>query len=281
MRVLLLGGTGFIGKHLQAALLARGDEVLLASMRDPSTAAKHASGCDVIVNLAGEPIAQRWSPAAKDRIAASRIAATSAFLSALAAHQPRPHAFVAASAIGYYGSSETATFDEGSPAGSDFLGKLCAEWERRSLQAQALGLRVSLVRTGVVLGLDGGALAKLLPIFRLGLGGIVGSGKQWFSWIHIEDQIAIYLAAIDGAEGILNATAPTPVTNAEFTAALGAALHRPAILPVPAFALHALLGEGASVVLEGQRVLPTRTLAGGYRFRHPQIAEALADLLAR
>ncbi|MGC8486056.1 MAG: TIGR01777 family oxidoreductase [Candidatus Baltobacteraceae bacterium] len=281
MRVLLLGGTGFIGKHLHAALLARGDDVLLASMRDPAAAAERAAGCDVVVNLAGEPIAQRWNPAVKARLAESRIAATSAFLSALEGRQPRPRAFVAASAIGFYGSSETATFDEGSPAGTDFLGTLCAEWERRSLHAQSLGMRVSLVRTGIVLGLDGGALAKLLPIFKLGLGGAVGSGKQWFSWIHIEDQVAIYLAAIDGAEGILNATAPEPVTNAAFSAALGAALHRPALLPVPSFALHALLGEGATVVLDGQRVLPTRTLALGYRFRHPHLGEALQNLLER
>ena len=281
MRVLLLGGTGFIGKHLQAALLARGDEVVLASMRDPAAAAQRAAGCDVVVNLAGEPIAQRWSPAVKARLAESRIAATSAFLSALEGLQPRPRTFVAASAIGFYGSSETATFDEESPAGNDFLGALCAEWERRSLHAQSLGMRVSLIRTGIVLGVDGGALAKLLPIFKLGLGGVVGSGKQWFSWIHIEDQVAIYLAAIDGADGILNATAPEPVTNAAFTAALGAALHRPALLPVPSFALHVLLGEGATVVLDGQRVLPTRTLALGYRFRHPHLGEALQSLLAR
>ncbi len=281
MRVLLLGGTGFIGKHLQAALLARGDEVVLASMRDPAAAAQRAAGCDVVVNLAGEPIAQRWSPAVKARLAESRIAATSAFLSALAGRQPRPRAFVAASAIGFYGSSETATFDEESPAGNDFLGALCAEWERSSLHAQSLGMLISLIRTGIVLGVDGGALAKLLPIFKLGLGGVVGNGKQWFSWIHIEDQVAIYLAAIDGADGILNATAPEPVTNAAFTAALGAALHRPALLPVPSFALHVLLGEGATVVLDGQRVLPTRTLALGYRFRHPHLGEALQSLLAR
>ena len=281
MRVLLLGGTGFIGKHLQGALLARGDEVVLASMRDPAAAAQRAAGCDAVVNLAGEPIAQRWSPAVKARLAESRIAATSAFLSALEGRQPRPRAFVAASAIGFYGSSETATFDEESPAGNDFLGALCAEWERSSLHAQSLGMRVSLIRTGIVLGVDGGALAKLLPIFKLGLGGVVGNGKQWFSWIHIEDQVAIYLAAIDGVEGILNATAPEPVTNAEFTAALGAALHRPALLPVPSFALHVLLGEGATVVLDGQRVLPTRTIALGYRFRHPHLGEALQSLLAR
>ena len=281
MRVLLLGGTGFIGKHLQAALLARGDEVVLASMRDPAEAAQRAAGCDAVVNLAGEPIAQRWSAAVKARLADSRIAATSAFLSALEGRQPRPRAFVAASAIGFYGSSETATFDEESPAGTDFLGTLCAEWERSSLHARSLGMRVSLIRTGIVLGVDGGALAKLLPIFKLGLGGVVGNGKQWFSWIHIEDQVAIYLAAIDGADGILNATAPEPVTNAEFTAALGAALHRPALLPVPSFALHVLLGEGATVVLDGQRVLPTRTIALGYRFRHPHLGEALQSLLAR
>ena len=280
MRVVLLGGTGFIGRHLHAALLARGDEVVLASMRDPAAAARRAAGCDVVVNLAGEPIAQRWSPAVKVRLAESRVGATTAFLTALAEIEPRPKALIAASAVGYYGTSESATFDESSPAGSDYLGRLCADWERSSLEAQSLGMRVALVRTGVVLGLDGGALAKLLPIFKLGLGGPIGNGREWLSWIHIEDQVAIYLAAIDGAEGVLNATAPEPVTNASFTAALAAALHRPAFVPVPAFALRALLGEGASVLLEGQRVLPKRTLALGYRFLYPHLGDALQALLS-
>ncbi|MDH2910682.1 MAG: TIGR01777 family protein [Candidatus Eremiobacteraeota bacterium] len=280
MRVLLLGGTGFIGKHLQAALLARGDEVVLASMRDPAAAASRASGCDVIVNLAGEPIAQRWNAEVKARLASSRVGATTAFLAALEKVQPRPQAFIAASAVGYYGTSESATFEESSPAGSDFLGRLCADWERSSLEAQSLGMRVALIRTGVVLGRDGGALAKLLPIFNLGLGGRIGNGREWLSWIHIEDQVAIYLAAIDGVEGPLNATAPEPVTNAAFTTALATALHRPAFFPVPALALHALLGEGAVVVLEGQRVLPSRTIALGYRFRFPKLAEALQALLS-
>ncbi len=280
MRVVLLGGTGFIGKHLHAALLARGDEVVLASMRDPATAARRAAGCDVVVNLAGEPIAQRWNPAVKARLAESRVGATTAFLTALAEIEPRPKAFVAASAVGYYGTSESETFDESSPAGADYLGRLCADWERSSLEAERLGMRVALVRTGVVLGLDGGALAKLLPIFRLGLGGPIGNGREWLSWIHIEDQVAIYLAAIDGAEGVLNATSPEPVTNAAFTAALAAELHRPAFVPVPAFALRALLGEGATVLLEGQRVLPQRTLALGYHFRFPNLGDALQALLS-
>jgi len=280
MRILLVGGTGFIGRHLHGALLARGDEVVLASMREPAAAAERAAGCEVVVNLAGEPIAQRWNTAVKARLVSSRVAATTAFLAALRNVKPRPRAFIAASAVGYYGTSESATFEEGSPPGSDFLGHLCADWERSSLEAQSLGMRVALIRTGLVLGLDGGALAKLLPIFKLGLGGRIGSGRQWLSWIHIEDQIAIYIAAIDGAEGPINATAPEPVTNATFTSTLAAALHRPALFPVPAFALKAILGEGASILLEGQRVLPSRTTALGYRFRFPILADALNALLS-
>jgi uncharacterized protein (TIGR01777 family) len=197
----------------------------------------------------------------------------------MAALQARPASYVSASAIGYYGTSDSATFTEASPPAHTFLGEVCSAWEAEADRAAELGMRVAKVRTGLVLGTDGGALAKLLPIFRVGAGGIIGSGQQWYSWIHIDDLTGIYLHALDGAGGPLNGTAPNPVRNAEFTHALGKALHRPTLVTVPKPALELMLGEGAGVVLEGQRVLPERTLESGYRFRYETLDAALAQLL--
>ncbi len=281
MRVGIIGASGFIGRHLSAALHARGDEVVAASARDPQAAASAVAACDVVVNLAGEPIAQRWTPAVKERLATSRVDATNALLDALGRMDRRPRAYVSASAVGYYGTSESATFDESSAPGEDFLGQLCVRWEGAAERARTLGMRVALVRTGIVLGTDGGALQQMLPPFRLGAGGVIGSGRQWMSWIHLDDLVRVYLAAIDGADGVLNATAPNPVTNAEFTRTLGATLHRPTIFPVPVFALRLLFGEGADILVYGQRVLPKRTQELGFRFRFESLPEALRDLLAR
>ncbi|MGA7356646.1 MAG: TIGR01777 family oxidoreductase [Candidatus Cybelea sp.] len=279
MKVLLLGGSGFVGTHLRKALAARGDEVMTASLRDPRAVASIAATCDAVVNLAGEPIAQRWNESVKQRIEASRVDAPRQLLDALAQSDRRTAVYVSASAIGYYGTSETETFVEESPPGDDFLARVCVAWEREASRAHALGMRVALIRTGVALGTDGGALQKMLPPFRLGIGGIIGSGRQWFSWVHVDDLMGVYLMALDGAGGPLNASAPNPVTNAEFTKALGAALHRPVALPVPTIALRAMLGEGASMLLEGQRVLPRRTQELGYRFRFAALTDALANLL--
>ncbi|MDE2481183.1 MAG: TIGR01777 family oxidoreductase [bacterium] len=279
MRVGVIGASGFIGGHLCAALRARGDEVITASARDPQAAAAAVAACDVVVNLAGEPIAQRWTPAVKQRLVTSRVDATSALLDAFASMAKRPHAYVSASAVGYYANSESATYDESSAPGSDFLGELCVAWERAANRAADLGMRVAIVRTGIVLGKDGGALKQMLPPFQLGAGGIIGNGRQWMSWIHIADLVAIYLAAIDGASGVMNGTAPAPVTNADFTKALGAVLHRPTLFPVPVFALRLLFGEGADILVNGQRVLPKRTQELGYRFRFTTVGDALADIL--
>jgi hypothetical protein len=175
--------------------------------------------------------------------------------------------------------SRTATFTETSPPGDDFLARVCVASEAEAAHASALGMRVAIVRTGLVLGRDGGALAKLLPLFRSGLGGPVASGEQWNSWIHLDDHVGIYLLAIDGFAGPLNATAPQPVTNRDFTRALAAAVHRPALFPAPEFALKLVFGEGASVLTEGQRVLPVEALAAGYTFRFPEIGAACADLV--
>jgi hypothetical protein len=279
MRITILGASGFIGRHLTAALRGRGDEVVTASLRDPRAAAAACDGSDVIVNLAGASVSERWSAAHKRAIETSRVDLPHAFIDELAAIAHKPTHFVSASAIGYYGTSRDATFTEKSPPGDDFLAHVCVKWEAEADRATALGMTVAKIRTGLVLGTDGGALAKLLPIFKLGGGGIVASGKQWYSWIHIDDQVGIYLKAIDGATGVFNATAPHPVTNADFTKALASAVHRPALLPVPAFALNLLLGEGAVIVTEGQRVLPETTLADGYHFKYATIDAALQALV--
>lgn len=279
MKVVVLGASGFVGKHLTAALHARGDDVMTASLRDPVAAADAAAQCDAIVNLAGEPLAQRWNADVKRSIEESRVDTPRRFLQALAQRDRRCAAYVSASAVGYYGTSETETFVEQSPPGSNFLAHVCIDWEREALRAGELGMRIALVRTGVALGNDGGALEKMLPPFRAGVGGAVGSGRQWISWIHIDDLVGIYLMALDGAAGPVNACAPNPVTNADFTKALGAAIKRPTMLPVPTFALRALLGEGAQILLEGQRVLPKRTEELGYRFCFSELKDALANLL--
>ena len=279
MRIGVLGGSGFIGRHLVSALQARGDEVVITSLRDPWSAASQCARCDVIVNLAGEPLAQRWNKAVKEKIVRSRVEQPRAFLTALGSTDHQAKAYISASAIGYYGTSETATFTEHSPPGNDFLAHVCADWERETNHAADLGMRVAIVRTGVALGKDGGALAKILPPFRAGAGGIVGTGRQWLSWVHVDDAVGVYLMAIDGTSGAVNATAPKPVTNAEFTHALGAAVHRPTVLPMPTFALRLALGEGADILLTGQRVLPERTQAEGYRFRFPTLSDALPVLV--
>jgi uncharacterized protein (TIGR01777 family) len=278
---MIIGASGFIGRHLSAALRARGDDVGIASLRDPAAAAAACAGSTAIVNLAGAPVSERWTPEHKREIERSRVDLPRAFIDALAELDEKPVQYVSASAIGYYGTSASATFTESSPPGQGFLAGVCVDWEAQAQRARELGLRVALVRTGIVLGADGGALAKLLPLFRLGLGGIVASGEQWYSWIHIDDIVGIYLRALGGFDGALNATAPNPVRNKDFTAALGSAVHRPAILPAPGFAISLILGEAASIVTEGQRVLPEATLASGYLFKYPEIGAALGAIASK
>jgi uncharacterized protein (TIGR01777 family) len=279
MKVLILGASGFIGARLVAALQTRQDEVATASLRDPRRAAALAADTDVVVNLAGESIAQRWTARAKAAISSSRTDAPRIFIDALLRLPHRPRRYISASAVGYYGISRDEIFDERSPPGKDFLAGVCLGWEREASRVLEHGIALSILRTGVVLGSKGGMMAKVLPIFKAGGGGVVGDGGQWYSWIHIDDIVGLYLYAIDGAEGIYNATAPTPVTNRDFTAVLSRAVHRPAILPVPAFALNLLLGEGAVIALEGQRVIPQRALDAGYSFRYAEIEGALRSLV--
>ena len=279
-RVGILGATGFIGKHLTVALLARGDEVRAQSLRDPVAAAAAMADCDVIVNLGGEPVGQRWNEDVKRRIAESRTLLPRSFLRELGQlRATRPQRYISASATGYYGTDETAIFTEDSPPGDDFLARVCVDWEREALRAADLGMHVARVRTGFALGTDGGALAKILPVFKAGGGGRVGSGKQWCSWVHVDDVIGVYLIAIDGADGVFNAVAPNPVRNSDLTRALGKALHRPTLFPVPFAALKVVLGQGAYIATQGQRVVPQRTLASGYRFKFTELQTALDDLL--
>ena len=296
----MTGATGLIGSALVAALRDRGDEVTVLS-RDPARATRalgvaaeawDASGSaptsaltgrDGVLHLAGEPLAQRWSAAAKRRIRDSRAEGTRGLVAGLREADPRPGVLVSASGVGYYGARGDERLDESAPAGDDFAARVCVEWEAAAREAETLGTRVVLVRTGVVLDRGGGALARMLPPFRLGVGGPVAGGRQYLPWIHLDDIVGIYLAALDGAgwSGPVNAAAPEPVTNAEFSRALGRALHRPAVLPVPGAALRALYGEMAIIVTTGQRAVPRRAQELGHAFRHPDLDEALRSALAR
>lgn len=241
------------------------------------------AGQDAVVHLAGEQIAQRWSERAKRAIRDSRVTGTRNLVAGLHGCEPRPRALVSASGVNYYGPRGEEPLDEDAPAGRAFLAELCAAWEAQAAAAGALGVRVVQLRTGVVLAPRGGALAKMLTPFRLGLGGPVAGGRQYVSWIHIEDHVSLMLAALEDERwsGPFNATAPEPVTNGEFTRALAGALHRPALVPVPRLALRALYGEMADVVTTGARALPAKALVLGFRFRHPRVREALESVLAR
>jgi uncharacterized protein (TIGR01777 family) len=294
MRVTLTGASGLIGTRLAQRLRARGDEVTTLS-RTPRSAdavawrpedepapAAALAGRDAVVHLAGENVAQRWTDDAKAAIRSSRELGTRNLVEGIAAADPRPRALVSSSAVGYYGPRGDERVDETDPPGSGFLAEVCVIWEREAQRAAELGLRVVTVRTGVVLDRSGGALAKMLPFFKLGLGGPVAGGGQYMPWIHVDDVVGLYLAAIDGEQwdGAVNASAPDPVTNAAFSKALGRALHRPAFAPVPALAVRTLYGEMAEIVTEGQRVVPRRAQALGYEFAHPDLGEALRSALS-
>jgi uncharacterized protein len=276
--VVLTGARGFMGRALTARLEAAGHRVLPLKVRE----AQAVPPCDAVVHLAGEPIAQRWTAAAKQRIRDSRIEGTRRLVGHLAKLERAPRVLVAASAIGIYGSRGDEILTEASAPGRDFLAGLCVAWEQAAQEAAPLGTRVVSLRFGIVLGREGGALARMLPPFRLGVGGRLGSGRQWMSWIHLEDVAGLieFSLGADRIAGPVNATAPNPVTNAEFTRHLAAALHRPAFTPAPAFALKLMFGEMAGLLLDSQRVEPRAALAAGYAFRYPELALALTSLLA-
>ncbi len=297
MKVAVTGATGFIGRALCRELGENGYQVL-ALTRDPSRAHAVLPGVDVaawgdhsasfppvdgVVHLAGEAVAGRWSEAKKQRLRDSRIAGTHRLVDALTQVSPRPRVLVSASAVGYYGDRGDETLTESSGPGHDFLAQLCQEWEAEAERVEPLGLRVARLRFGVVLARDGGALAQMLPLFRLGIGGPLGSGRQWFPWVHRSDVVGLIRFVLEtaGASGPINVTAPQPVRNREFSHALGRALHRPAVLPAPALALRLALGEFAGTLLGSQRVVPERAQSLGYTFRHSELEPALRSTLDR
>jgi len=303
MRLLLLGCSGFVGRELVPFLLELGHEVTLVSRQaqpfpalvgkrlscirlDPADPASWAHNgleaavaqAEGVVNLAGEPIAERrWTPAHCELLLQSRVRTTELLVAAMARQERPPGVLVNGSAVGFYGSSLEARFSEASPAGRDFLAQICQRWEAATNPVPP-ACRLVTLRIGIVLGPDGGALGKMLPVFRMGFGGPVGSGRQWMSWIHRHDLCRLIATALEDSaySGTYNAVSPEPTTMGLFAAALGKALGRPSLLPVPGPILQLLLGDGAQVVLEGQQVLPERLQAQGFPFQYPQLSAALA-----
>jgi uncharacterized protein (TIGR01777 family) len=280
MKIVIAGGTGFLGRPLATALAADGHAVA----RLPRGSVEGVDGADVVINLAGESIAgRRWSAAHKTRILDSRVTTTRRLADAIRSAARPPRVFVSGSAVGYYGPHANEILTESAAGGSDFLATVCVAWEAEAARA-AERTRVVCVRTGLVLERDGGALPPMLPPFWVGAGGPVGSGQQYWPWIHRADWIALVRWAIDHAsiEGPINATAPVPVTNRAFASALGHAIHRPAFMPTPAFALRLLLGEMAdALLLSGQRAIPDKAQRSGFVFRYAQLDEALAAIFRR
>lgn len=293
MKVLLTGASGFVGKKLGLALTARGDQVV-AVVRDPShtklpfRAELRAwdklgdlSGFDAIVHLAGETVAQRWTPTAKKTILSSRVDGARQLREALAASPgARLSVFLSASAVGVYGDAGDKLLGESELPGKDFLSQVCVEWEKAAAAFRHQASRVVSLRIGLVIGPGGGALAKMLPAFKLGLGGKLGAGEQWMSWIHLDDLVAMLLFALDHHEikGVYNAVAPNPARNKDFTAELGKALGRPTRLAVPAFALRLAMGDMSAILLGGQRVSCEKIIGAGFHFRYPGLSEALKNI---
>jgi len=303
VRVLVTGASGFLGSALGDALLARGDEVI-GLTRDPEraratnpTVGWHAwnataerppaaaiEGVDTVVNLIGEPIDQRWTAEAKQRIRDSRERATKNLVDAISAAEPRPAALVSQSAVGYYGDRGDAIVDESAAPGSSFDAGVCVAWEAAARPAEELGVRVAIIRTGLPLDPEAGLLKQLLPPFRLGVGGPIAGGRQYMPWIHVDDWVRLALWLIDGGEasGAYNGTSPNPVTNADFSKTLGRVLGRPAVMPIPKLAMKARFGgELGEVVTGGQRAIPRRALDSGFEFAHAELEAALRSLLGR
>ncbi len=303
MRVLVTGATGFIGRALVPALIGRGHSAValtrsreraldrlgaepeIATIPDGDSAlaalVAQVERCDAVVSLAGEPvIGARWTAARRERIVASRAGLTEKIVRAIGLAKSRPRAFVSASAVGFYGDRGDAELGEDAAAGDGFLARTCVAWEDAARAAESLGVRVARMRIGIVLGREGGALATMLPAFRAGVGGPLGSGRQFVPWVHLHDVVRMFATALDDErfDGAINCSAPAPATSREFARALGRAVRRPAIIPVPALALRAAFGDAASAMLASQRALPRRLEALGFRFAFPSIDSALADV---
>jgi len=299
MKVFMTGGTGFVGTYLTRKLIAEGHKVTILTPSQMGTELKitgltYLDGNptikgkwqdavgehDVIINLAGASIFSRWTPEQKKILRESRIETTRNLVSALPADAGRITLF-STSAVGYYGFHEDEKLTENMPAGDDFLAKLAYDWEKEALNAQAKGTRVVITRFGIVLGKNGGALGQMIPLFKFFLGGPLGSGKQWFSWVHMEDlaQAFIFLLKHPEIKGAVNICSPTPVRNTDLGRAIGKVLHRPSFMPVPGFMIKLILGEFGSVLLKGQRVIPRRLLDAGFKFKYPDIEEALKGII--
>lgn len=297
MQVTITGASGFIGKRLVSALESSGHRLTIVgrapragsspnaqfAVWDPERGLPPPSAVqtDAIVHLAGEPVSQRWSPKVKQRIRDSRVAGTLRLVEAMSQVETKPKVLVCASAVGYYGDRDDEILNEQAKPGTGFLPEVCVEWERAALTAQQLGIRVVLVRIGLVLGAGGGALQKMLPPFKAGVGGKLGSGEQWMPWIHLDDMVGLFQTAVedDRWSGPINGSAPNPVRNTDFTAAIGRALRRPAIFPVPKFVVKLLYGEMADILFFSQRMIPEAATRLGYQFRYPQLFGALRSIL--
>ncbi|ONK58835.1 uncharacterized protein A4U43_C08F230 [Asparagus officinalis] len=302
MTISITGATGFVGRRLVQRLLADDHSVhVLTRSRSNAqlvfpvekfskiTIAEEVEwknciqGSDAVVNLAGMPISTRWSPEIKKEIKQSRIRVTAKVVDLINKTnvELRPSVLVSATAIGYYGTSETQAFDETSPSGNDYLAEVCREWEGKALEVDK-DVRLALIRIGVVLGKDGGALAKMIPLFMMFAGGPLGNGQQWFSWIHLDDLVNLIYEAIVNPSytGVINGTAPNPVRLSEMCEQLGQVMGRPSWLPVPDFALKAVMGEGATIVLDGQKVLPVKAKELGFSFKYPFVRDALKAIIS-
>ncbi|MFN6963663.1 MAG: TIGR01777 family oxidoreductase [Pyrinomonadaceae bacterium] len=295
MRILITGASGLIGRELQTALAAKGHELLLAGRREPSAAneikwtiedgfaePERLEGLDAVIHLAGESISGglRWSEEKKKAIRDSRVLGTRSVVDAMAGLRVKPKTFIAGSAVGFYGDRGSEELTEASPAGDTFLSDVCKAWEAESRRAEDLGIRTVLLRTGIVLSKDGGALGTMLTPFKLGLGGVIGSGKQYMSWISMDDEIAVIEFALENESlrGAVNAVAPEPVTNEEFTKALGDVLYRPTFIPLPEFAVNLVFGEmGDALLLDSTRVVPRRLVDAGFEFKYTKIRPALEN----
>ena len=299
MNVFITGGTGFVGTYLTKRLIAEGHKVTILT-QPPGDAALKIIGLtylagnptikgkwqesvkehDVIINLAGASIFSRWTPEQKKILRESRIETTRNLVSALP-DNAKNITFFSTSAVGYYGFHEDEKLTENMPAGDDFLAKLADDWEKEALNAQAKGTRVVITRFGIVLGKNGGALGQMIPMFKFFLGGPLGSGKQWFSWVHMHDLAEAFSFLLKHTEisGAVNLCSPTPVRNADLGKAIGKVLHRPSFVPAPGFMIKLILGEFGSVLLKGQRVIPRHLLDAGFKFRYPDIEEALKNII--
>lgn len=288
MRILISGGSGFIGQALAKVLQKRGDQVIIWSRKPKSESGwvskleEIKEPIDAVVNLAGAGIVdKRWTPERKQLLRDSRILTTKKLVDWVASQDQKPSTFISGSAIGYYGSQAEGALSEQAAPVKGFTHQLCADWEAEAMKADALGVRVCLIRTGVVLGADQGALKKMLLPFKLGLGGPIASGKQWMSWIHIEDEVNAICWLLDqpSLKGAFNLTAPEPVRNELFSKTLARVLNRPAFFTLPAITMKLMLGEASELLLEGQCVMPNALIDSGFQFRHARLESALSSLL--